>query len=356
VKTFLLWCIVLALSWPLALLALVFYPLVWILLIPFRIAGIAVDGVLGLIRGIVMLPPECCAVHGRFSQVIPHRARFPASRVLTAGGRMNNRVAGLIAAGLSLAAAPRTVMSASPARPSVGEVDILVDGTPQPRFAHEGRWYVEARKGREYAIRLKNPYGVRVAVALSVDGLNTIDARESTAADARKWVLAPYESVTISGWQTSQAEARRFEFTTEARSYGQAIGKTANLGVISAVFFRERVPAVMSDASNDYAGKAQASRAPAPLEPAAQSSGANNKAADEYAATGMGRRTGHAVTQVSLDLEDAPARALTIRYEFHPQLVRLGILPADPAADPLQRRERAQGFTPGFCPQPPRQR
>ena len=56
VKTFLLWCVVLVLCWPLALLALVLYPLVWILLIPFRIAGIAVDGALGLIRGVVMLP------------------------------------------------------------------------------------------------------------------------------------------------------------------------------------------------------------------------------------------------------------------------------------------------------------
>ena len=51
-----LWCILLVLCWPLALLALVMYPFVWILLIPFRIAGIAVDGVLGVIRGIVMLP------------------------------------------------------------------------------------------------------------------------------------------------------------------------------------------------------------------------------------------------------------------------------------------------------------
>ena len=44
------------LCWPLALLALVVYPLVWILLLPFRIVGIAVDGVLGLVRGVVMLP------------------------------------------------------------------------------------------------------------------------------------------------------------------------------------------------------------------------------------------------------------------------------------------------------------
>jgi hypothetical protein len=53
---FLLWCILLLLCWPLALLALVVYPLVWILLLPFRIVGIAVDGVLGVVRGVVMLP------------------------------------------------------------------------------------------------------------------------------------------------------------------------------------------------------------------------------------------------------------------------------------------------------------
>jgi hypothetical protein len=52
----LLWCMLLVLCWPLALLALVVYPVVWILLIPFRLVGIAVDGVLGLLRGIVMLP------------------------------------------------------------------------------------------------------------------------------------------------------------------------------------------------------------------------------------------------------------------------------------------------------------
>ena len=53
---FLLWCILLVLCWPLALLALVAYPLVWILLIPFRLAGMAVEGVLGLVWGILMLP------------------------------------------------------------------------------------------------------------------------------------------------------------------------------------------------------------------------------------------------------------------------------------------------------------
>jgi hypothetical protein len=56
VVKFFLWCILFVLCWPLALLTLVVYPLVWLLLIPFRLVGIAVDGVLGLLRGILMLP------------------------------------------------------------------------------------------------------------------------------------------------------------------------------------------------------------------------------------------------------------------------------------------------------------
>jgi len=54
--TFLLWCILLLFCWPLALLALVLYPIVWLLLLPFRIVGIAVDGVLQLLWAIITLP------------------------------------------------------------------------------------------------------------------------------------------------------------------------------------------------------------------------------------------------------------------------------------------------------------
>lgn len=53
---FLLWLLVLVFSWPLALAALVLYPVVWLLLLPFRLLGIAVDGVLGLLRAVLLLP------------------------------------------------------------------------------------------------------------------------------------------------------------------------------------------------------------------------------------------------------------------------------------------------------------
>jgi hypothetical protein len=56
VVKFLLWCILLVLCWPLALVALVLYPLVWLLLLPFRMVGIAVGGALALVWALVTLP------------------------------------------------------------------------------------------------------------------------------------------------------------------------------------------------------------------------------------------------------------------------------------------------------------
>jgi hypothetical protein len=61
--TFILWCILFVLCWPLALLALVLYPFIWLLLLPFRVVGIAVGGVLDLLRAVIMLPAR--ALRGR---------------------------------------------------------------------------------------------------------------------------------------------------------------------------------------------------------------------------------------------------------------------------------------------------
>jgi hypothetical protein len=54
--TFLLWLLLLIFCWPLALLALVLYPIVWLLLLPFRLLGVAVEGVFEFLRAILMLP------------------------------------------------------------------------------------------------------------------------------------------------------------------------------------------------------------------------------------------------------------------------------------------------------------
>jgi hypothetical protein len=216
-------------------------------------------------------------------------------------------------------------------------VTVLSDGVPRPTYFARGTTYIEALRGREYSLQISNPMPYRVAVALSVDGLNTIDAKHTDGWNASKWVLDPYESITIDGWQVSESSARRFYFTGERDSYGASLGQTENLGVIEAIFYRERRQEITED--REYRVQ------PAPPPPAARSGVlGQSKESDDYAATGMGDRTRHDVTTINIDLDPHPVRSVRLRYEFRPQLIKLGVLPSNPS--PLERREKARGFCP----------
>lgn len=228
----------------------------------------------------------------------------------------------------------------SQARSSNYNLNVVVDGSTRPEYAAGGTTYVEALRGRNYTLRVTNPTSHRVAVALSVDGLNTIDARHTDGWNASKWVIEPYGSIDIDGWQVSDSTARRFVFTGERRSYGAALGQTANLGVIEAIFFREREVRLYEMPQRDEERSAGA---------APRSSASKAQPDDDYAATGMGGRTRNDVTTIDIDLDPHPVASMRIRYEFRPQLVKLGVLPRDPS--PLERREKARGFE-RYCPEP----
>ena len=252
-------------------------------------------------------------------------------------------------------------------------VDVLIDGRKATEYAASGRRYIEALENAEYELRIHNPTGSRIAVAVSVDGMNTIDARHTSAWDAHKWVIEPYGTISVRGWQMSSENARRFYFTTERDSYGAKIGQTANLGIISAVFFRERKPLVITpvtpgrrDQKSSTDKQERGREENAPLS-SAESAGTVNRSAapnersakaypppdDESAATGIGRTIQNGVTWIKMDLDSRPAGEITIRYEYRAGLVRLGIVPRDyPRPDVLNRRERAEGFEPKYCPQP----
>lgn len=63
--TFLLWCVLFVLCWPLAILALILYPFVWLVLLPFRLVGIAVGGVLELVWAVLTFPARLLRSPGR---------------------------------------------------------------------------------------------------------------------------------------------------------------------------------------------------------------------------------------------------------------------------------------------------
>ena len=256
--------------------------------------------------------------------------------------------------------------TAQPVRYEPFGVEVIVGGSPLEQLPARGKVYVEAVAGSEYALRVRNPLPVRVAVALSVDGLNTIDARRTTARDASKWVIEPYGTITVTGWQMSRTRARSFYFTSERDSYANKLGRAQDVGVITAAFFRERAgysevvpPRPRPLGESRRAEESEMKSAPRPSQSANGAGAARDRAAapprdDDYAATGIGRSVGNDVRWVNLDLERDPAAEVTIRYEYRPALVRLGVLPRSyDQPDPLRRRERARGFAdPRFCPEP----
>lgn len=248
-------------------------------------------------------------------------------------------------------------------RPEYGrfDIEVVAEGYPLEAIYGRGRRYVEAREGSEYEVVVRNPLPVRVAVALSVDGLNTIDARRTSAWESSKWVIEPYGTVRIKGWQTSSTNARRFYFTTERDSYAAKLGRASDLGVITAVFYRESTPRRVVRPPRPYyeedgVERRGRSEAPAEKEPRANDSAKSGESAgvarstrprtdDGYAATGMGRSTRYDVDWIQMSLEHTPAAEITIRYEYRDALIRLGLLPRYYRdEDALRRRERARGF------------
>src|SRR3989442_10268056 len=190
-------------------------------------------------------------------------------------------------------------------------MEILVGGTPLSQYAARGTNYVEALKNREYSVRLRNGTGERVAIALSVDGLNSIDARTTSAGDARKWILGPYETITLDGWQTTSTTARRFLFTTEGRSYGAWLGRTQTLGLIAAAVFRERRPVgiVIQGGERRDGAAGESQEAPKSSEPQAGAlpeSPARPASPDDLGATRIGEETSHPLPGGSFHAEDSP--------------------------------------------------
>jgi hypothetical protein len=252
-------------------------------------------------------------------------------------------------------------------------LSVVINGSAVTEYGARGRIYVEALKGQNFTLRLSNPTGERVAVALSVDGRNVVDARHTSAFKATKWILEPWQTLEIPGWQISGETSRRFFFTETSRSYAKWLGDTSNVGTIEAVFFREkrrRVPQPVAGAEKDEARNADRERASAmdapaseqaqarPAPPAEPQASSRDKmqvqggaAADSYAATGIGESSSFPVTWVDFQEDPTPAATIALRYEFRPELVRLGVLSND---GDLWSREKAQGFDRKYAPSPSR--
>jgi len=246
-------------------------------------------------------------------------------------------------------------------------VSVELDGRPAslyPAPDGSGRFYVEAREGLRYSVVLANRTGERVGVVLTVDGLNAISGERDTGR-GRMYVLDPWQRTTVQGWRTSLQEVRQFTFVDEQASYAARSGKAnEKMGWIEVATYRERRPLVLSaprpgpprpepcESEGDSARKneAPAERPDRDSAEAAAPAVLGAARARSYPGTGWGRRTHDPVVLVSFDPERDPSERVTLRYEYRPALVALGVLPRRVAPrDRLWERDHADA---GFA-QPP---
>ena len=224
-------------------------------------------------------------------------------------------------------------------------VEIVSDSEGvKPESARNGRPFITASQGENYSVRIYNPLPVRVAVNLSVDGINSITGKPSGIEDGEKWMIDPYSSVTIPGWQVTSGEARRFFFTDKPKSYakwrGDSLGKdlSANCGVIGVAFFwnqeelnqyyddhpiyrytQRPLPysASESRAKKDLAG--DAAGAPAPSAQSYDAKAAESAPEQQQAGTGMGESQSNPTYQVDFHYDTgmySVTQALVIYYDF----------------------------------------
>ena len=278
------------------------------------------------------------------------------------------RIVPLVTAAALAGHAPAHPQALPETRAALVTVSVEVDGRPAalyPAPDGSGRYYVEARKGARYSVALANRTGERVGVVLAVDGLNAISG-ERDAGRGRMYVLDPWQRTTVQGWRTSLREVRQFTFVDERTSYAARSGKAnEKMGWIEVAVYRERRPFVQAsprleapprpwpaESEGDEArGRGETAEGAANEQAAAPAAptlgGARARA---YPGTGWGERAHDPVVLVSFDPESEPGERVTVRYEYRPALVALGVLPRRaPARDRLAERDRGEA---GFA-QPP---
>jgi hypothetical protein len=251
-------------------------------------------------------------------------------------------------------------------RPGGFDVQVLVGGRPLPQATADGERRVEAVAGIEYELRLTNPMPDRVAVAVTVDGLNVIDARHTTPWDTSKWVIHPHRTLTLSGWQVGPERARRFYFTTERDAYATRIGRPGDFGVISAVFYRERRPvaemiprrmAVPEPRDSVGAAAAPAAGVAARSAPGIDGGSARRRPTrgwpyDDRAATGIGHSVRSDVREVGMELERDPVAVVTLRYDFRPLVPPPFVVPGFAPEPPRERGSSTRPENARFAPEP----
>ena len=226
------------------------------------------------------------------------------------------------------------LLAAAPAYSHTGEVSVEVISERGATFLsipHQDFWkggtqilkkYLEARKGENYGIVIRNRTPERVGVVIAVDGRNIISGKKSDLRNNEAMYLVNgYEHARYDGWRTDKDTVHKFYFTEMADSYAmRTFSDSTSMGVIAVAVYREK------ERPKPLYEHKRLEKAPAA--PSAESSLRSKSGAvkDEAAGTGFGDAQYSPTIKVAFEPESNPLQKILVKYEWHEVLCRKGIL------------------------------
>lgn len=181
--------------------------------------------------------------------------------------------------------------------------------------------YLEARKGENYSIVVRNTIGERIGIVVAVDGRNIISGEKSYLKNnERMYIVGPYGSVKLEGWRTDDDTVHKFYFTDVHDSYSmRTFGDTSAMGVITVAVFREKDrPAILFDKTLREQSPAPSAGAPGKSE--------SKRYGNESAGTGFGDGRYSPVVRVEFEPEHIPHEKILVKYEWRDVLCKKGLL------------------------------
>jgi len=200
------------------------------------------------------------------------------------------------------------------------------------------RAYLEAVKGENYSIIVRNRLDRRIGVVVAVDGRNIISGKKSWLRNSeRMYILEPYGTGEYSGWRTGMDSINRFYFTSAGDSYAAAFNDRSAMGVIAVAVYPEVRRYLDHQEMSRYKGGDRSAAAP------------SAKSQSESTGTGFGREEYSPARMVAFESESSAVEKIFLKYEWRSTLCRKGIVHCG-----TERRSRNRMWDDdGFAPHPP---
>lgn len=182
--------------------------------------------------------------------------------------------------------------------------------------------YVEAKRGENYGIVIRNMTPGRIGVVVVVDGRNIISGRKSDLGNTEDmYIIEGYGLARYDGWRTDKDSVHRFYFTDPADSYSvRTFADSSAMGVIAVAVYREK--------DRPRPSEEMKLRGPASAAPSRElvPQGKSKTLADEQAGTGFGDRQYSPTIRIAFEPEPAPLQKSLFKYEWRETLCRKGLL------------------------------